>query len=52
MIFGVSRNGKRGIYYVPRKNYRVNPNSKQKAIKPKALYSHFSYLYTHDDYSG
>lgn len=48
MIYGVSRNDKRGIGYVPPKHSRVKPNSKQKATKPKSIYSHFIYGYTHD----
>lgn len=48
MIYGVSINEKRGISYVPPKNSRVNPNSKQKAIKPKALQYDFTYGYTRD----
>lgn len=39
---------KKGIAYVPPKNSRVKPNSKQTAIKPKALYSHFTYGHIHD----
>lgn len=46
MIYEVSINGKRGLGYVPPKSYRVKPNSKQKEIKPKALYSN-SLMGTH-----
>lgn len=28
MIYGVRKNGKRDLGYVPPKNYRVKPNSK------------------------
>lgn len=39
---------KKGIGYVSPKHYRVNSNSKQKVIKPKALYSHFTYGHMHN----
>lgn len=51
MIYGVGRNGKIGIGYVPPKNSRVKPYSKQKTIKPKAMYSHFTYGHTYDYYA-
>lgn len=47
MIYGVIKNGIRGIAYVPEEK----PISKPKA-KPKALYSHFSYAHTQNDYSA
>ena len=48
MIYGVSRNEKRGLGYVSTKHFMANPKSKQKATKPKALYSHFTNGHTHD----
>ena len=49
MIYGVSRNGKRGIGYVPPKDSLcLNLNPKKFVIKPKALYSHFTYGHIHD----
>ena len=41
MIYGVIKNGRRGIGYVPKEK----PISKPKE-KPKALNSHFSHAYT------
>lgn len=47
MIYGVNRNGRRRIGYVPKEK----PISKPKE-KPKALYSYFSYAHTQNDYSA
>lgn len=41
MIYGVRRNGRRGIGYV----FKEKPILKQKE-KSKSLYSHFSYAHT------
>lgn len=49
MISGVSKNGKICLGYVPPKNSRVKPNSKQKANKASPIYSHLTYGHTHDD---
>lgn len=48
IIYGVSKNGKRGFGYVPPKHSRVKYNFKQNATKPKALDSHFTYGNIHD----
>lgn len=48
MTYGVSGNGKRGFGYESPKHSRVKTKSKQKATKPKTMYSHFTYGHTHD----
>lgn len=50
MIYGVSRNGKRGIGYVPPNNSMFKFKPKEMMIKLKAMYSHFTYGHTHDIY--
>lgn len=48
LIYGVSRNGRKWLGYESTKYSRVKPKSTQKATKPKALYSHFTYGHIHD----
>lgn len=48
MIYGISRNGKRDIGYTPPMSSNFKPKPKEMVIKLKALYSHFTYGYTHD----
>lgn len=50
MIYGVSRNGKKGIGYVPPENSMFKSKPKEMVIKPKVMYSQFTYAYTHDIY--
>lgn len=45
MIYVVSRNGRKGIGYVPKEQLILKPKE-----KPKALYSHFYYAHTQNDY--
>lgn len=44
------RNEKKGIGYDPPKNFMFKSKPKEMVIKPKALYSHFTYIHTHDIY--
>jgi hypothetical protein len=50
MIYGVSKNGKRGIGYVEPRNPIIKP--KENMIKPKILYSHFTYGHNHEKNSN
>lgn len=47
MIYGVSRNGKRGNGSIPPKNSMFKYKSKEMIIKPKVLYSYFTYGHSH-----
>lgn len=49
IIYGVRRNGKKGIGNITPRSEMIDPKPKiQMVIKPKALYFHFNYGYSHD----
>ena len=49
MIYGVSRNGRKGIKYVKPKGKETQPKRVEDiVIKHTPLYSHFTYEHTHD----
>lgn len=50
MIYGIIKNGRRGIGYVTPRNDMFNPKPKEMVIKLKALYSNFTYGHTYDTY--
>lgn len=52
MIYGVSGNEKRDIGYVKPKNFMFKLKPKKIVIKPKTLYSHFTYDHTDNIYSA
>ena len=49
MIYEVSGNGKIDIGYVKPKNSMFKPKPKETVIKPKDLYSHFTYGWFKED---
>lgn len=48
MIYGVSNNGKIGLGYDPPKHSKVKYKPTKTVIKPKALYSYFTYGCTYN----
>lgn len=50
IVYGVIRNGRRGIDYVKQRSELLDPKPKEMVITLKPLCSHFTYGHTHDTY--